>query len=363
MRPGLKRALGIAFKTLLVLVLLAGAAFGAYVFNNLTYYDRAMAKVKRAGFVEKDVTINGSKIHYAEGPANGPKLLLIHGQMMDWTNYARVLPDLAEEYHVFVVDCYGHGKSEKDPEKYSAEAMGRDLAQFIQEVIREPVVVSGHSSGGLLAVWLTAHHPEQIRGAVFEDPPLFTTLFPRAKKTFNYVDLSTACHRFLQQREERDFTLFYVKNSQLLKLFRDARPGLIRYAENYRKKHGDRPLRYWFMPPVMNEGFRTLPAYDPRFGVTFYDGSWNRGFDHAEALKKIDKPTVLILAHWSYDENGILLAAMDERDARRAHALIKNNELIKVDSGHGFHFEKPREFVRILLDFKERIDSGDPAES
>ena len=249
----------------MVLVLLAGAAFGAYVFNNLTYYDRAMAKVKRAGFVEKDVTINGSKIHYAEGPATDRKLLLIHGQMMDWTNYARVLPDLAEEYHVFVVDCYGHGKSEKDPEKYSAEAMGRDLAQFIQEVIRRARrrfrALLRRASRGVAA----AHHPERIRGAVFEDPPLFTTLFPRAKKTFNYVDLSTACHRFLQQREERDFTLFYVKNSQLLKLFRDARPGLIRYAENYRKKHGDRPLRYWFMPPVMNEGFRTLPAYDPRF--------------------------------------------------------------------------------------------------
>ncbi|GAA5343921.1 pimeloyl-ACP methyl ester carboxylesterase [Planifilum fimeticola] len=355
MRPGLKRALGIAFKALIVLVLLLVVAFGTYVFNNLTYHDRAMAGVKRAGFVEKDVTVGGSRIHYAEGPDNGPALLLIHGQLMDWTGYARVLPDLAEEYHVFVVDCYGHGKSEKDPQKYSAKAMGRDLVQFIRQVIGEPVVVSGHSSGGLLAVWLTAHSPEWVRGAVFEDPPLFTTLFPRAEKTFNYVDLSTICHRFVQQREESDFTLYYVRNSYLLKFFQDARPGMIRYAENYRKKHRDRPLRYWFMPPVMNEGFRTLPEYDPRFGVTFYDGSWNEGFDHAAALKKIEKPTVLILANWSYDENGILLAAMDEKDARRAHTLLKNNRLIKVDSGHNFHFEKPREFVRILLDFKKRI--------
>src|SRR5690606_14333560 len=99
-----------------------------------------------AGFVEKDVTVGGSRIHYAEGPDNGPALLLIHGQIMDWTSYARVLPDLAEEYHVFVVDCHGHGKSDKDPRKYSARAMGRDLAQFIRQVIGEPAVVSGHSS-------------------------------------------------------------------------------------------------------------------------------------------------------------------------------------------------------------------------
>ena len=57
MRSGMKRAFGIVLKALMGLVLLLGAAFGVYVYNNLTYHDRAMAEVKRAGFVEKDVTV------------------------------------------------------------------------------------------------------------------------------------------------------------------------------------------------------------------------------------------------------------------------------------------------------------------
>lgn len=98
-----------------------------------------------------------------------------------------------------------------------------------------------------------------------------------------------------------------------------------------------------------------MDLYDPNFGDAFYDGSWHQNVDHAEALSKITCPSVLIHTNRSYDEHGILLAAMDEQDAKLAHSLIKNNTLINVKSGHGFHFEKPKDFIEIMLDFKDRI--------
>src|SRR5699024_10720990 len=57
--------------------------------------------------------IDGAKLHYAQGPNNGPALLLIHGQMKDWTTYMRVLPELAKHFQVYAVDCYGHGHSDR----------------------------------------------------------------------------------------------------------------------------------------------------------------------------------------------------------------------------------------------------------
>lgn len=113
----------------------AGLVAGGYIINNLTYFERNMAAVRRAGFVEKQVTLNGVVLNYSEGPDNGPPLLLIHGQVVDWQNYARVLPGLSAHYHVFAVDCYGHGRSAQAPEKYTAATMGADFAQFINEVI------------------------------------------------------------------------------------------------------------------------------------------------------------------------------------------------------------------------------------
>lgn len=104
-----------------ILIFLALLAAG-YVVRNL-YYDVWDAwKVRRVGFVEKQAEINGAVINYAEGPDNGPPLLLIHGQVMNWQSYQRVLPALARDFHVFAIDVYGHGGSEWVPEKYTANA-------------------------------------------------------------------------------------------------------------------------------------------------------------------------------------------------------------------------------------------------
>lgn len=54
-----------------------------YVVNNLKYFDWGMAHVWKASYAEKQATINGSVMNYAEGPDNGPALLLIHGQSVD----------------------------------------------------------------------------------------------------------------------------------------------------------------------------------------------------------------------------------------------------------------------------------------
>ena len=39
---------------------LAVVGIGGYIFNNMTYFERDMAAAWRAGFVEKQVMINGS---------------------------------------------------------------------------------------------------------------------------------------------------------------------------------------------------------------------------------------------------------------------------------------------------------------
>ena len=52
-------------------VVAAGVAIGFYCDNNLHAEERMIAKARDAGFVEKQATVNGATINYAEGPANG----------------------------------------------------------------------------------------------------------------------------------------------------------------------------------------------------------------------------------------------------------------------------------------------------
>ena len=108
---GLKMLL-IVFVVIAVLISILAYRALHYDYGN----DQFMKKKGKAlGFVEKTYkTADGSEISYLEGPARGEPLLLIHGQMVSKEDYAKVLPDLAQNFHIFAVDCYGHGKTSKN---------------------------------------------------------------------------------------------------------------------------------------------------------------------------------------------------------------------------------------------------------
>ena len=120
------------------------------------------------GFAEKQVQVDGATVNYAEGPDNGPALLLVHGQGMEWEDYATVLPELSKRYHVFAVDCFGHGKSAHDPVLYTCSTGGDALIAFAEQVIDGDYLVSGHSSGGVLAAYVAAHDSEHVIACVLE---------------------------------------------------------------------------------------------------------------------------------------------------------------------------------------------------
>jgi len=344
----------IIIASLLIVIAVIG---GIFVNRNLNYYKAPIQQTIKAGFTEKQATLaDGTILNYGEGPDNGPPLLLLHGQAVSWEDYTTVLPALSEYYHVYAADCHGHGKSSKDPGEYSAEAMGKDFAWFIENVIGKPAVVSGHSSGGLLTAWLAANAPDQVLGVVLEDPPLFSIEADRRETGFAWVDTFRTCHTFLEQDEEDDFPLYYLKNCYWINYFGSGKDGIIKYAASYREKHPDERLKIFFLPPSTTHMVMFMEDYDPRFGDTFYDSSWMENFDHAETLPRIQCPSVLIHTNWHY-ENGILMGAMSGEDAERTHSLIAGNELIKVDSGHDFHYEKPKEFVEIMVDFLDTMQS------
>ena len=310
---------------------------------------KVMKPVWKAGFVEKTVTLpNGVTLNYGEGAENGkPPLLLIHGQTGAWQDYASVLPQLQQYYHVFAVDCHGHGKSDRTPQRYKAKWIGEDFAWFIQNVMGAPAVVSGHSSGGLLTAWLAANAPEQVAGVVLEDPPFFSTVpGGRWESSFAYVDTYEPMHRFLNQTAEKDWVLYYLEHCAWGKFVGEkGMNGMLKYGRKYRAKHPDKPLHFFFLPDSINRMFWFMDQYDLRFGDAFYDSSWFEDFDQEDALRRVLCPAVLIHTNWSIDENGVLMAAMSGEDAEHANALMKASEIVDIPSGHDSHVEKPEAFL------------------
>jgi pimeloyl-ACP methyl ester carboxylesterase len=109
--------------------------------------------MREAFFDTGSVTIN-----YAEGPANGAPLILIHGGSARWQGFEAVLPALTERWHVYAVDLRGHGKSGW-AKHYRLQDYVADTAALLLARVREPAFVFGHSLGGMVALMLAAQHP------------------------------------------------------------------------------------------------------------------------------------------------------------------------------------------------------------
>lgn len=333
--------------------------FGSYFYTNITYDTKLIKKLYKAGFMEKQVTLaDGTVLNYGEGPDNGKQaLLLIHGQAVTWEDYAKVLPALAEHFHVYAVDCHGHGESSMNPEKYKAQLMGEDFKWFIEHVIQESVIVSGHSSGGLLTAWLAANAPEHMKGIIIEDAPFFSTKPGRRETTYVWIDGFNMYHEFTQQNEENDYFAYYLKRSYWKNVFGEKLWN--RFAKDalfYKRKHAHKPAKVWYLPPAINRIWETITyPYDRCFGETFYTYSWFDGFDEEETLSQIDCPTVFIKASTKYDKNGTMLAALSEEDTECVIELIGGSKRMNIKSGHDVHYDHPKAFIKIVLDFAKEL--------
>lgn len=345
--------LGIVLLCIVALILIAA---GIYVYRNTHYWQKDYKATKKAGFIEKQVTLeDGSVINYAEGPDNGEPLLLIHGQTGVWEDYSAVLPKLSKNWHVFAVDCYGHGGSTHDESKYYLKVLGDDFIWFINKVIGEKTVVSGQSSGALITSYIAAYGGDLVRAAVLEDPPVFSTEPDYFQKSFAYWDTYKVMHEYINSDKSECWAAFYLRHCLWGQLFmRSSMDGLANYAKKYSEKHPDKPVELFFMPESINFMFFNISEYDFNFGDHFYDYSWHAGISHTQLMSDIDKPTVYIHAKDQYTEDGILMAAASDEQARKAVELIGDCELIELKSNHDIHHFKPEVFIDAVNRFLEK---------
>lgn len=295
----------------------------------------------------------GIELKYYETENDLQPLVLIHAQGVDATSFENIRKKLAKKYHVYAVDCYGHGGSLHDAAKYNVVDIGTAIIRFIEDVIKKKAFILGHSSGGLIAAYIAAN-TDLCSCLILEDPPFFSSQGERRKDTYNYIDLSTVCHTFIHQSEHKDFVLYYFINQYAWNFFpeksRDElKEKMTTMAAKYREKHPDRNLKVPFWPKTALSGFQGMNNYDPLFGEAFYTDSFHSGISHEELLKIIKCRTVFMKAKTNVNDEGILMAALSEEDLKRVSELIADFEVVRFDCGHGIHVEKPKEFVECLI--------------
>ena len=142
-----------------IVVLISVVVVSMFAYQNMNYdilNEKFLEKSGYAlGFTEDIAKLDDdSRVYYIEaGQWSGTSLL--HGQQVNCYDYANVLPKLVKKFHIYALDYYGHGHSSKNPDKYNAVEIGNDIIWFLEHVIKEKVYISGHSSGALLAAYVS----------------------------------------------------------------------------------------------------------------------------------------------------------------------------------------------------------------
>ena len=312
------------------------------------------------GFTEQCLQIGDVSLNYVEGPDNGLPLLLIPGQMESWQGYKRVLPELSKRFQVFVPDLRGHGQSTHTPGRYSYNICGSDLQIFIREVIDEPALVAGLSSGAVLAIWLGANAPLDVLAVIAEDPPIFSSIWPRiADEKFMSRNFQMAVD-VLGKPGERDLRGYFgtmgipaKDKPDLLKIppfILDVIFFLYRTNRALRPAHPyDAPL----LPYNIRAGFKFLSEYDTDFSLATIDGRLSRDFDPEATLRRVTCPMLLMRVPASRDPNWGVLGAIDDQDLERIRSLVRDLKVVEITGAHELHMLRPERYIAELMAFVE----------
>jgi len=103
--------------------------------------------------MEKDLNINGVKIHFSEtGDSAGKPVLLLHGWGCNHTTVASIAKILEPKMHVYAPDFPGHGNSDEPNSIWGIEEYTSATEEFCRRLgIASPVLI-GHSFGGRVSI-------------------------------------------------------------------------------------------------------------------------------------------------------------------------------------------------------------------
>lgn len=302
------------------------------------------------GFPEQRVDLGEIQMNFAvAGEADQPALLLIPGQTQSWWAYESAMNILQGTHQAFAVDLRGQGRSSRTPGRYTLDNMGNDLVRFIDAAIGRPTIVSGNSSGGLLAAWLSAYaRPGQIRGVVCEDPPLFAS------------EVNPACGQSIRQSIGPLFAVMskWLGDQWSIGDWAGAQAAFPRELPPYVLRA---LLRMGIAAPPEQSGPPEVPQnlkeYDPEWARAFWTGLASASCDHERMLGAAKVPTLITHHYREIDPStdGLMGAVSDLQVARARELIIGAGQPCDVldlpDMSHAMHRDDPERFARAILEF------------
>ncbi|MBO0710042.1 MAG: alpha/beta hydrolase [Acetobacteraceae bacterium] len=195
---------------------------------------------------------------------NGRAVFLLHGKNFDssyWNGPISWLRDAG--FRVVVPDQVGFNKSAKPDIGYSLEFLAENTMAIADKLRLEQISVLGHSTGGMLAVRMTAMYPDRIHQLILEDPiglidyrfyiqPQSTEKLVQTERNYTtetYRAFIAHFFHILQPADYEPFVTWRMRLTQSSEFERFARASALTYQMIYRGPVVDLYSR--LQPPVL----------------------------------------------------------------------------------------------------------------
>lgn len=162
-------------KQIVFLCCFAASCLNGYVSN----YDRLkelgmIQSLTLSDFQKKWIDTTVGRIAYFETSGIGDPIMLIHGNSCSKEFMIKQLDGLGAQYKMIALDLPGHGESDNalhPAENYTLAGYANVVAEVIQKLELEPVILVGWSLGGDVVLEVMATSPELLKGAVISGTP------------------------------------------------------------------------------------------------------------------------------------------------------------------------------------------------
>lgn len=140
-------------------------------------------------------TVNADGIAFHTVTAGkGPTVILTAGFPQSWYAWRRVIPLLAEHFHVIAVDLPGQGDSDKPADGYDTETTARRLRSCLHQIGVDRYLYVGHDIGAWVGYPYAHHFGSEMQGLVLLDAnipgvtlPATLTLGPDNWRTWHFL--------------------------------------------------------------------------------------------------------------------------------------------------------------------------------
>ncbi len=113
------------------------------------------------------IDLRGHQVHSYEWANNGEALLLLHGGLSQTTHFDyTVLPAVEDKFHIFGYDRSGHGYTGDREKSMHFEYQLEEAVAYLEDVVKEPAHLVGHSDGAIIALMLAIHRPDLVKSVI-----------------------------------------------------------------------------------------------------------------------------------------------------------------------------------------------------